>query len=147
MSTPPTPPAGTVAMYAKTDGRMYAKDDAGTERKLSGHAVARVLYIESPAASDAFPLAYVPEGATLVAVRAVTDVGTVTFNIEKRSKLTPDVAGTDVWSADKQATAAGLEETTFDSGSVAADEWLHYSASAVASAPTRLWISVEYVVD
>lgn len=109
--------------------------------------VARVLYIENPTAADEFPLAYVPDAATLVAVRAVTDIGTVDFNIEKRSKLTPDVAGTNVWSADKQATASGLEQTSFDAGSIGADEWLHYSASAVASSPTKLWVSVEYVID
>lgn len=108
---------------------------------------ARVLYIENPTAADEFPLAYVPDAATMVAVRAVTDVGTVDFNLEKRSKLTPDVAGTNVWTADRQGTAAGLEQTTFDAGSIAADEWLHYSASAVASSPTRLWISVEYTID
>jgi hypothetical protein len=139
MNSPPTPPAGAVALFAKTDGRLYAKDDAGAERKLSGHTIARVLYIENPTATDAFPLAYISESATLVAVRAITDTGTVTFNIEKRSKLTPDVAGTDIWSSDKQATSAGLEQTAFDSGAVAADEWLHYSASAIAASPTKLW--------
>lgn len=147
MNSPPTPPAGAVAFFAKTDGRLYAKDDAGAERKLSGHKVARVLYIENPTATDAFPLAYIPESAALVAVRAITDAGTVTFNIEKRSKLTPDVAGTDVWSADKQATSSGLEQTSFDSGAIAADEWLHYAASAIDSSPTKLWISVEYAID
>ena len=114
---------------------------------LRHRTAARVLYIENPTASDEFPLAYVPDAATLVAVRAVTDVGTVDFNIEKRAKLTPDVAGTNVWSADKQATAGGLEQATFDAGSIGADEWLHYSASAVASSPTKLLVSVEYTID
>ena len=110
-------------------------------------AVARILYIESPSAGDSFPIAYVPDAATLVAVRAVTDVGTVDFNIEKRGKLTPDVAGTDVWSADKQATASGLEQTTFDSGAIGSDSWLHFAASAVAGGAMQLWVSVEYTID
>jgi hypothetical protein len=109
--------------------------------------VTKIIYIENPTATDEFPLGYVPDAATLVAVRAVTDVGTVDFNLEKRAKLTPDVAGTNVWSADKQATATGLEQLTFDSGSVAADEWLHFSASAIASAPTKLWVALEYTID
>lgn len=108
--------------------------------------VARILYIESPSAGDSFPLCYVPDAATLIAVRAVTDAGTVDFNIEKRGKLTPDVAGTDVWSADRQATASGLEQTGFDSPAIGADSWLHYSASAVSGA-AQLWLSVEYSVD
>ena len=44
MSAPVTPPAGRVALYAKSDGRLYLKDDAGEERKLGGQTVARVLY-------------------------------------------------------------------------------------------------------
>ena len=110
-------------------------------------AVARILYIENPSATDSFPIGYVPDAATLVAVRAVTDVGTVDFNIEKRGKLTPDVAGTDVWSADKQATASGLEQASFDSGAIGADSWLHFAASAMAGGATQLWVSVEYTVD
>lgn len=109
-------------------------------------AVARILYIESPTAGDSFPIGYVPDAATLVSVRAVTDAGTVDFNIEKRSKLTPDVAGTDVWSADKQATASGLEQNSFDSAAIGADSWLHFAASAAAGA-AQLWVSVEYTVD
>lgn len=110
-------------------------------------SVTKIIYIEDPTAADSFPMGYVPDAATMVAVRAVTDVGTVDFNIEKRSKLTPDVAGTDIWSADKQATSSGLEITGFDSGSIGADEWLHFAASAVASSPTKLWISLEYTID
>lgn len=35
-AAPSTPATATVAMYAKTDGRMYSKDDAGLEYLLSG---------------------------------------------------------------------------------------------------------------
>jgi len=34
-TAPDTPPSGKVVMYAKADGLMYAKDDAGTETLLS----------------------------------------------------------------------------------------------------------------
>jgi hypothetical protein len=34
-TAPATPSTGTVAVYAKTDGKVYAKDDAGTESDLS----------------------------------------------------------------------------------------------------------------
>lgn len=109
--------------------------------------VAKIIYIELPTAADAFPLGYVPDTATLVAVRAVTDTGTVDFNIEKRAKLTPDVAGTNVWTVDQQATAAGLEQTSFDSGAISADSWLHFAASATGGSPTKLWVSIEYTID
>lgn len=133
---------GTLDTAAIGSGTMATARIAARHR-----TAARILYIENPTASDEFPLCYIPDAATMVAVRSVTDVGTVDFNIERRSKLTPDVAGTNVWSADKQATASGLEQTSFDAGEIGADEWLHYSASAVASSPTKLWISVEYTID
>ncbi|MEK6798055.1 MAG: hypothetical protein AABZ12_03750 [Planctomycetota bacterium] len=152
MAAPLTPPTGSLLVYAKSDGKLYTKNDAGTETELSAtptrhRTTTRTLYVEYPKATDAFPIGYVADASTMVAVRAVSDVGTVTFNVEKRNKLTPGMAGTDVWTTDKQATAAGLEQTTFDGGTVAADQWLYFAASAVASSPTKLWVSVEYTID
>jgi hypothetical protein len=37
-SAPATPPAGYVQVYAKADGRLYAKDDAGTEYDLTAES-------------------------------------------------------------------------------------------------------------
>jgi len=106
-----------------------------------------IFKIENPRAADSWPIAYVGDPATVVAVRAITDVGTVDFNIEKRGKLTPDVAGTDINTGEMVATAAGLEDTSFASPAVSADNWLSVEISAVASSPTLLWITVEYTID
>lgn len=133
---------GTLDVAALGSGTIATARIAAKNR-----TVTKIIYIEDPKATDSFPMGYVPDAAAMVAVRAVTDVGTVDFNIEKRVKLTPDVAGTDIWTADKQATTAGLEQISFDSGSIGADEWLHFAASAVASSPTKLWISLEYTID
>lgn len=35
-TAPSTPPSGTVVIYAKADGKMYRKDDAGVETELGG---------------------------------------------------------------------------------------------------------------
>ena len=35
-AAPDTPASGKVALYAKTDGKMYTKDDAGAETALAG---------------------------------------------------------------------------------------------------------------
>lgn len=37
-ATPATPPAGITELYAKTDGKVYTRDDAGNDRLLT-HAV------------------------------------------------------------------------------------------------------------
>ncbi len=184
MIAPPTPPSGSVVIYAKSDGKLYAKDDTGAETDLTAgvtavhthqdaangglldtaaigsgtlasarlaakhRTITKIFYIEDPLASDSFPIAFVADNVTFVQVRAITNVGTVDFNIQRRSTNTPDVAGTDILSADLQATAASAATTSFaSSGSVAAEQWLNYNASAIASAPTKLWIVLEYTID
>ncbi len=185
MIAPPAPPTGSVVIYAKSDGKLYAKDDTGAETDLTAsgslavhthqdvangglldaasiglgtlasarlaakhRTITKIFYIEDPIASDSFPIAFVADNITFVQVRAVTDVGAVDFNIERRSTNTPDVAGTDILSSNLQAVAASANTTAFSSsGSVAAEQWLSYNASAVASAPTKLWIVLEYTID
>jgi hypothetical protein len=39
MAAPPAPASGKVAVYAKVDGLVYSKDDAGTEKLLSGGVI------------------------------------------------------------------------------------------------------------
>lgn len=114
-----------------------------------GRSIVRFIYIEAPTATDEFPLGAIPDAATIRRVVAATDAGTVTFNIEKRSQTTPYTAGTDIFSSDQVGGNGGsvLNTTTFNSPQVAAGNWLHYSASAVASNPTKLWVWVEYRID
>ena len=38
MAAPATPPTGSVRLYAKADGKLYAKDDTGTESDLTAGA-------------------------------------------------------------------------------------------------------------
>jgi hypothetical protein len=53
IAAPSTPSTGKVAVYAKTDGKLYIKDDAGTETDLTtgGAAVGvyRTIYIDAAA--------------------------------------------------------------------------------------------------
>lgn len=49
---PPTPETGKIAMYAKTDGYIYAKDDTGREMLLSNTETALLDHL---AATDPHP--------------------------------------------------------------------------------------------
>lgn len=168
MTAPPTPSAGTVSTYAKTDGKLYAKNDAGVEFDLAGgtdasalvsgtldgarlsarhKTLTKIVYIENPKASDSFPIAFIPDAVTLVQVRGVTDAGTADFNIEHRATDTPDVAGTDTLTSDLQAAASGASSTTFSDATVPAERWLNINLSAVSGSPTKLWAAVEYRID
>jgi hypothetical protein len=109
--------------------------------------VTKILYIDTPLATDAFPLAFVPDDITIVRVRGVTDAGTVAFNIEHRATNTPGAAGTNTLTSDLVADSGGEYSETFSDATVPADRWLYYCASAIASSPTLLWVNVEYTVD
>jgi len=119
-----------------------------------GHAdkyrtLTRVLEIHDPKDTDILTLGYFPHPATLVRVIGVTNVGTVSFFLNKRAKLTPDVSGTNVWTTNKTATSTGLDQTSFDSGAIAtsAGEWLTYVATSLGSPPAKVWLAVEYTID
>lgn len=68
----------------------------------------------------------------------------VTFNLEKRGETTPFTPGTDVWSADKTATAASATVTAFDAGDLASRESLFFVASAINGTVDEVHISGEY---
>lgn len=51
-TAPSTPPTGYVRMYAKTDGKVYMKDDAGVETELAGTAA--ILKTLADAKGDIF---------------------------------------------------------------------------------------------
>lgn len=104
----------------------------------------KMIYIVNPIATDDFPLAFIHSAATVISIVAVTDVGTVDFNIEKRNQLTPDVAGTDIDGSEMQATTSGLNQTSFTAGDIDPDTWLNYNASAVATTPTKVWVKITY---
>lgn len=140
--------SGTTLRRAALTGSVSASAGSNTTTIADAHRRrSHIIYIENPTATDEFPICFVPSAATLVRIVAVTDTGTVDFNINKRATTTPDVSGTDVDSSEFQATSGGLNDTSFSSAAISADNWLHYSASAVASSPTKVWISVTYTVD
>ena len=54
-TAPATPPANRVVIYAKTDKKMYAKDDAGLETPLGGSGGGGVSVIRLPVTQADFP--------------------------------------------------------------------------------------------
>lgn len=67
MAAPGTPTAGKVVVYAKTDGKLYIKDDAGAETDLTStgaaltaDAVSAPVYAADAGASDAYAITLSP---------------------------------------------------------------------------------------
>lgn len=119
-----------------------------------GRTRALIIYIENPVATDAFPIGYVGDAVTIIAVRAQTEGSSTTFrfNIEYRAKTTPFTTGTNIETSPTTymtATDTGFEQTSgFENGSIAADKWLYFVAQSGGSGtPTKLIVCVEYTVD
>lgn len=72
VAAPSTPAAGEVVTYAKADGLMYSKDDAGTETAMSGAAA--TAHIAD--ASDAHDASAVSFDATGLSNTSATEVQT-----------------------------------------------------------------------
>ena len=107
----------------------------------------KIIYIEDPVATDSFPVLAVGTACTITRVTHITDAGTVDWNLEERAEATPATSGTDVYAADEQSSTSNSVDTSFSNDSLAANTWLHYSASAVASSPTKLWIKITFTED
>ncbi len=147
VTDPILPGAPTISDFTNA---AHAHGDAANGGALAAklRTVTLTLELDNPVAGDTRSVTFLANAATFVQVRGVTDAGTVDFNIEYRATDTPDVAGTDILTADLQATAGGANTTTFNaSGVVAAETWLTLVASADAGGPTKLWVVIEYVVN
>jgi len=140
--------AGVSAETAVTSFARTVLDDTtaaaarvtlGAEAKYS-----KIFYIEKPVATSSYPVLSVPFACTITRITHITDVGTVDWNLEERVEATPNTAGTDVYAADEQSSVANSVDTSFNNPGLAANTWLHFSASAVATAPQKLWIKIDY---
>ncbi len=141
---------GTNTASGKPSFRRYTGSAWEDIARLAAknRTITKILYIEDPVAADSFPIAFLADDVHMVQVRGVTDVGTVTFNIERRTTDAPDAVGTDVLSSDLPAVAAGASTTAFAaSGVVVAEQWLNCNITSVATSPTKVWIALEYTID
>jgi hypothetical protein len=92
-SAPSTPATGKVVIYAKTDGLLYSKDDAGTETLVSGGAGGGS--VATDAIWDAAGDLAVGSGANTAAKLAIGTSGFVlTSNGTTAAWATPVAAGT-----------------------------------------------------
>ncbi len=104
----------------------------------------KIVYIDPPTATDSFPILSVPFACTITRITHITDTGTVTWNLEERAEATPNTAGTDVYASDEVSSTTNSVDTSFANASLAAHSWLHLSASAIGSSPTKFWIAITF---
>ena len=119
------------------------KTDANKQLVSSQASITFVL--DSPVATDVFPICQVPVGITVTKVTATVKGGTsITFNIEQRSSSTLASAGTNVMTSSLVATTTGANTTSFSGASISAYAFLVFVASAASGTPTQIVITIEY---
>lgn len=106
-------------------------------------------HIQNPRVNAYYIAKYVDNYITLLECRSMTDVGTVTFNIEKRAYTAPFAAGTELLTADMVADATGEITTDFVGATDVVDgattgQWIVLAISAIATAPTQLVVHLKY---
>lgn len=157
VSAPPTPSTGYVAMYAKSDGKIYRKDDAGTESELGGSAAAsaRAVGVTIDGAGSAISTGVkgyivVPFAGTITRWDLVADqVGSIVLDVWKDTyaNYPPTVADT-IAGTEKPTLSSAIknQDTTLSTWttSVAAGDVIAFnvdSASTVTKVTLTLWVT------
>jgi len=132
-AAPSTPSTGYVSMYAKADGLLYSKDDAGVETQLGGTTG---LFSKVDSATPTFD----KTGAGTLSIKAGTSIDvagtTITFAVATAITMPALVAGTDyaIWVKDD----ATIQATTDFVSAPSAGNWrkiggFHYGLVAAGT--------------
>jgi hypothetical protein len=130
-AAPGTPPAGMVYIYAKADGLMYQKDDAGTETALGDSGGAATHIADTTDAHDASAISIADAGAHFTGTdveAALQELGSAgpggggtTFRTTADMAYPTTFAG-DVYDA-AALEAAATDVAAFDTRTVDGDIW------------------------
>lgn len=156
-AAPGTPASGRVALYAKTDGLLYSKDDAGTETLVSGGLAGSAptqcfaLTIDAVADSMDYGIGYLPAAATITRMVFVhagaglssPDIDVIIRHGTDRSATGTAVvtAGTTVTSSTTGSVVLGFDDATAEAGSFV---WAETSSRSGTTANLELFIFYTY---
>jgi len=123
---PGTPATGKVAVYAKADGKLYLKDDAGTESDLTAGAAGGETNTASNSGTDGVGVWDAKVGVDLEFRHIAPASNKVTVTLD---------AGDDDIDID-------VAEANFDLSSTALDGAAHERAASLGAAPSKVVIKV-----
>jgi len=131
-----------------TGGRSLTMNGDASDADVELYTRTKDVSIDNPVTGDSgtvqvtFPLA-----VTITRVWCSTDTGTATIQLDERAEATPNTAGTDVMTSTLVCDNNTEATTSFTNAGIASRVPLNLDIDAVASAPTKVRIHVEYTVD
>jgi hypothetical protein len=147
-----TPATGYVKLYAKSDGKLYSKNDSGSELELLGQkdSESKSIAVESPTGSEDITFFFTPVAITITEMRAVLVGGTtpsITWTIRHATDRT--AAGNEVVTSGTTTTSdtTGSDVTSFNDATVPADSFVWLETTAASGGATALAITVVFDED
>jgi hypothetical protein len=121
-----------------------------TPAKLSNAVRDRVItwtLLDPTTADSGFLRARLPAAATIITVACDTDTGTVSINPQKRSRTTPNTAGTNALSSALVCDSNAEETSTINSAGISASELLALVVTATSGTPGVVNVYVTVRMD
>ena len=142
---PATPGAGRVSLYAKTDNRIYAKDETGAEVALSVVSASKTITIESPNSAEDVSFFFTDAQLNVRKMSAVL-VGSggqsVTWTIRHgadRSAIGTEIVTGGTVTTD---TTTGSDVTVLDNEVIAANSHVWLETTALAGTVNSITITL-----
>lgn len=150
-AAPATPSTGKVAIYPKTDKRLYLKDDGGTETLLGGKdSESKSIIIESPTSSEDISFFFTDVAITvtrMVAVLVGSATPSVTWTI--RHGTDRSAVGAEIVTGGTVTTSVttGSDITVFDDATVIANSHVWFETTAKSGTVSQIIVTLFYDED
>ena len=149
-TVPANPAVGKVVMYAKTDGKLYYKDDNGTERPFTGAQGSKSIIVELPTSTEDLSFFFSDLAITITKIRPIL-VGSSTPSVTWTLRHGADRSGSgsEVVTGGTITTevSTGVDITSFNDPSVVANSHLWFETTAKSGTVDSISLTIFYTED
>jgi len=148
---PTTPLAGRVVMYAKDDGLIYIKNDAGSEMVVVGQkdSEQRSIYVELPTTAEDISLFFVDQDITIYKLNCIVQGTTPSLTWTLRHGPDRDAAGNEVVTGGTTTTSTTTGDiiTVFDDATIPSGSHVWFETSARSGSVASVNLTIFYNED
>lgn len=149
-SVPSNPATGKVVFYAKTDGKLYWKDDLGNEHEFGGIQGTKSIIIELPNNSEDLSFFFTDIPLTITKIRPIL-VGSSTPSVTWTLRHGADRSGTgaEVVTGGTVTTevTTGADITSFNDATIIANSHVWFETTAKSGTVDSIIINVFFDED